>query len=146
MVKEVTLDSSVLVSSLVGKDVFNLTARRVMEKVFSGEYHTSSSAIVPVEVCASISRRAGLDKAFLAKSQLLRWEKMGLVAYSEFTHKRREEAIELAIRLRMRGMDAIVVQVAKEKGAVLITFDKEMAEKARAEVEVLTHDELQPHI
>ena len=43
-------------------------------------------------------------------------------------------------------MDAIVVQVAKEKGAVLITFDKEMAEKARAEVEVLTHDELQPHI
>jgi len=36
-------------------------------------------------------------------------------------------------------MHAVVVQVAKKKGEVLITFDEEMAEVARVAVKVLTH-------
>jgi len=42
----------------------------------------------------------------------------------------------------MKGMDAVVVQVAKENNRTLITFDEEMAEKARAAVKVLTHKDL----
>jgi len=139
MVEEVTLDSSVLVSALVKEDVFRTIARRIMEKIFQGQDHATTSAIVPVEVCGSISRRAGVNKAILAKNQLLKWESMNLIAYSELTGKRREEATELAIKLKMSGMDAIVVQAAKEKKAVLVTFDEEMAEKAKTTVEVLTH-------
>jgi len=139
MVEEATLDSSVLVSALVKEDVFRTTARRIMEKIFEGQYHVTTSAIVPVEVCGSISRRAGVNKAILAKNQLLKWESMNLIAYSELTGKRREEATELAIKLKMSGMDAIVVQTAKEKKAVLVTFDEEMAEKAKTAVKVLTH-------
>jgi len=45
----------------------------------------------------------------------------------------------LAVKLKLRGMDAIVVQVAREKKRSLITFDEEMAEKAKAAVEVFTH-------
>jgi len=63
MVEEVTLDSSVLVSALVKGDEFRPKARRIMEKIFLGQYHVTTSAIVPVEVCGSISRRVGDARA-----------------------------------------------------------------------------------
>jgi len=139
MVEEVTLDSSVLVSALVKEDVLRSIARRIMEKIFQGQYRVTTSATVPVEVCGAISKRAGVNKAILAKNQLLKWENMNLIVFSELLGKRREEATELAIRLKMSGMDAIVVQTAKEKKAVLITFDEEMAGKAKVAIKVLTH-------
>ena len=139
MAKEVTLDSSVLVSALVKGDEFRPIARRILEKIFLGQYHAVTSAIVFVEVCGSLSRRVGVDKAISAKNQLIKWEDMNFIAYGELTRKRREEAAELAIELKLRWMDAIVVQVAKERKGALITFDEEMAEKAKAAVKVLTH-------
>jgi len=139
MGEEVTLDSSVLVSALVKEDEFRPIARRIMEKIFSGQYHSTTSAVVFVEVCGAISRRAGVDKAISAKNQLIKWEDLNLTAYSKLARERREEAAELTIKLKMRGIDAIVVQVAKEKKRTLITFDEEMAEKAKAVVKVLTH-------
>ena len=142
MTKEVTLDSSVLVSALVKGDKLRPVARRIMEKIFLGHYHATTSATVFVEVCGSISRRADVNKVISVKNQLMKWEKMNFIAYSELTGKRRMEATELAIKLKLKGMDAIVVQAAKEKKGALITFDEEMAEKAKATVEVLTHKDL----
>jgi len=138
MVKEVTLDSSVLVSAFVKGDKFRSKARRIIEKVFSGEFRVVTSAIVFVEVCGSISRRVGADKALLVKDQLVKWDNMNFIGWSELTGKRMGEAAELAVKLKLRGMDAIVVQVAREKKRVLITFDEEMAGKAKAAVEVFT--------
>jgi len=139
MVKEVTLDSSVLVSAFVKGDEFRAKARRIIEKVFSGEFRVVTSAIVFVEVCGSISRRVGADKALLVKDQLVKWDNMNFIGWSELTGKRMGEAAELAVKLKLRGMNAIVVQVAREKKRSLITFDEEMAEKAKAAVEVFTH-------
>ena len=137
MAKEVTLDSSVFVSAFVKGDRFRHVALRVMEKVFLGQYHVVTSAIVPVEVCGAISRRAGVDEAVSVKRQLDKWENMNFIAYSELSGRRRREATEIAVELKLKGIDAIVVQVVKEKKAVLVTFDDEMAEKAKATVEVL---------
>lgn len=142
MVEEVTLDSSVLVSAFVKGDEFRPIARRILEKIFSGKYHAVTSPVVSVEVCGAISRRAGIDKAISAKDQLAKWESMKLITYSELTEKRRKKSVELAIKLKLRGMDAMVVQVAEEKGGNLITFDEEMAEKAGEAVKVLTHKDL----
>ena len=139
MVKEVTLDSSVFVSASVKGDEFRPKARRIIEKVFSGQCRVVTSAIVFVEVCGSISRRVGADRALLVRDLLVKWENMGFITWSELTGKRMGEAAELAVKLKLRGMDAIVVQVAKEKKRALITFDDEMAEKAKAAVEVFTN-------
>lgn len=139
MVKEVTLDSSVLISALVKGDEFRPVARQIMKRMFSGQYHSTTSATAFVEVCGSISRRTDTEKALSAKNQLVKWKDMNFITYTELTEKRSEEAAELAIRLKFKGMDATVVQVAKEKNAALITFDEEMAEKAKAAVEVLTY-------
>jgi len=115
MAKEVTLDSSVLVSAFVKGDRFRPAALRIMEKVFRGEYHVATSAIVPIEVCGAVSRRAGVDKAVSVKHQLDKWEGMNFIVYSELSRRRRQEATGLAVKLGLSGMDAIVVQVAKEK-------------------------------
>lgn len=143
MAKEVTLDSSVLVSVFVKGDKFRPVALRIMERVFLGEYRVVTSVIVPVEVCGVISRRAGVDRAVLVKRQLDKWENMNLIGYSELSGRRRRDAAEIAVNLKLRGMDAIVVQVAKEKKAALLTFDKEMAEKSKVIVEVLTLEEFE---
>ena len=143
--EEVTLDSSVLVSALVKGEKFRPIARRIMERLFSGQYHSTTSATVFVEVCGAISRRAGADKAVSARNQLIKWKNSNLIAYSELTGKRKREAADLAIKSKMKGMDAIVVQVAKERTATLITFDEKMAEKAKATVKVLTHKDFRTH-
>ena len=139
MVEEIALDSSVLVSALIKGDQHRPQARKIMEKIFSGEYSATISTIVPVEVCGSISKRAGIDKATMAKDQLIKWNNLNLINYNELTEERQNEAVDLAVKLRMKGMDAIVVQTAKEKERTLITFDDEMAEKAKATVKVLTY-------
>jgi len=142
MVKEITIDSSVLVSAFVRDDRFRPEARQVMERIFSGEYRATTSATVFVEVCGSISRRTGSDNAIAVRDQLNKWEDMNLITYSELTAKRRNEAAELAVRLGLRGMDATVVQTAKEKNRMLITFDEEVAEKIKGVAEVYTHKDL----
>jgi len=142
MVEEITIDSSVLVSAFVKSDEFRPKARQVMKRIFSGEYRAITSATVFVEVCGSISRRTSLDDAVAVRGQLIKWEEMNLIIYSELTARRRDEAAELAIRLGLRGMDAVVVQAAKEKNRVLITFDEEVSEKVKGVVEVHTHKDL----
>lgn len=55
----------------------------------------------------SFSRRVGVDKAISAKNQLIKWESMNFIAYSEPTRKRRGEA-GIGCRIKVEGMDAIV--------------------------------------
>ncbi|MFQ6086155.1 MAG: type II toxin-antitoxin system VapC family toxin [Candidatus Bathyarchaeia archaeon] len=139
---EVTPDSCVLVSAFVEGDEFRPHARKVVERVFSGEYHAVTSAIVPVEVCGVIARRSGVDKAKLVRDQMEEWEATGLFKFKDLTRTRRDEARDLSISLGLRGMDAIVVQVARETNCSLITFDDEVANKAVKVVQVLTHRDL----
>ena len=54
-----------------------------------------------------------------------------LIEYSELTEEKCIESAELAATLRIRGKDAIVIQTAKERERTLITFDDEMAKRAR---------------
>lgn len=143
MVKEVSLDSSVLVSAFVKGDEFRNVALDVMEQVFRGEYHVVTSGIVPVEVCGAISRRAGVEEATSVKQQLEKWENMNFIAFQELSRRRRSEAAEVAVELRLKGMDAIVVQVAMEKQAALVTFDGQMAERVKGRVEVLTPEDFE---
>lgn len=130
MVAEVTLDSSVLVSALVEHEEHRDVARGIMKRVFDGDFRVATSAIVPVEVCGAIARVAGPAAAKRAVTQLQKWKDAGLFDYVYLTQERSEESAGLAIDLRVRGMDAIVIQAAKEHRSVLVTFDREMAKKA----------------
>jgi len=60
------------------------------------------------------------------KSELLGIENVSFVALDQ---KTAEEAADVAIRTGVRGMDALVIQVAQEYETELITFDDEMMNK-----------------
>ena len=46
--------------------------------------------------------------------------------FLELTSQRVQEAAEIASEIAIRGMDALVVQVAREFNAPLVTLDKEI--------------------
>ncbi|MBI2185241.1 MAG: PIN domain-containing protein [Thaumarchaeota archaeon] len=138
MTETVVLDSSVIVSSLLEGDIFRPAAREIMKKVFEGDLIPTESSIIPPEVIGAISRRAGPAKAKRAENQLRKWEDLGLLSYAELDRRRSIEATQLALTLRTRGMDSIIIQIAKEKDATLITFDDEMASKAKNVIKTLT--------
>ncbi len=46
--------------------------------------------------------------------------------------KSAQDAAELAVKTGVRGMDALVLQVAQDFGIELMSFDEEMMAKARA--------------
>lgn len=89
MVNSVTIDSSVIISSLLPKEERQGEACQIWGRVLSGE----TPAVM-------------LDSRAAAK------------------------ACKIATKTGLRGMDALVVQVAKEYKTELITFDKEMLQKA----------------
>ena len=49
---------------------------------------------------------------------------------------RADEAANIAKEIGVRGMDAIVVQIAKEFGSILISLDGEMVKRAKSVVTV----------
>ena len=143
MTENVVLDSSVLVSSLVTDDTFRSAARLILKKVFQGYYIAIGSNITPPEVIGAISRRAGVTRARMAKDQIEKWENLGLFIFADLDKRRRIKADELALNLRVRGMDAIIIQLAKEKNATLVTFDNEMANRTRGLIKVLTAGDIE---
>jgi predicted nucleic acid-binding protein len=127
--KKLTIDSSVIVASLLDNEPRHEEAFRIWESVLSGV----NSAIMPysifVEVVAAVKRRTGSGQ--LSREVMRELRKIENIAFVDLDSKAAEEAAEIAIRTGTRGMDALVIQVAKDFGSELITFDEEMMEKAK---------------
>ena len=131
--KKLTIDSSVIVASLLDNEPRHEEAFRIWESVLSGV----NSAIMPysifVEVVAAVKRRTGSGQ--LSREVMRELRKIENIAFVDLDSKAAEEAAEIAIRTGTRGMDALVIQVAKDFGSELITFDDEMMEKAKTVLE-----------
>ena len=92
-------------------------------------------AIMPysvfVEVVAAIRRRTGSEELaneveVEVKEELLKIENVSFVILDQ---RAAEDAADLAIQKGVRGMDALVMQTAKEYETELVTFDDEMMKK-----------------
>ena len=126
--RKLTIDSSVIIASLLEKEPRHQEALKIWESILSGE----SIAIMPysvlVEVVAAIRRRTGSkDLAREVRKEILEIENLSFVVLDQ---KAALEASDLAIRTGVRGMDALVIQVVREFETELITFDEEMIQKA----------------
>jgi predicted nucleic acid-binding protein len=126
--KRLTIDSSVIIASLLNNEPRHREALRIWEGVLSGK----NSAVMPysvfVEVVAAIKRRTGMEKLALnVKNELLNIETVSFVVLDD---KAAEDAAHIAVKTGCRGMDALVIQVAKEFDTELVSFDKDMMTKA----------------
>jgi predicted nucleic acid-binding protein len=125
--RKLTIDSSVIIASLLKNEPRHDEALQIWDAVLSGRDVVILPYSVLVEIAAAIRRRTGsVELANEVKSELLRIENVSFVVLDQ---KTAEEAADIAIRTGVRGMDALVIQVAQEFETELITFDDEMMNK-----------------
>jgi len=116
-------------SKLVVKDL-----KLVWAEVLTGKTVAIMPYIVLVEVVAAVRRRtADKELALKIKKEPL---SAGSVNFTIVDPEAALEASDIAIETGMRGMDAIVVQTAKEYGTSLVTLDNEMINKATGIVKI----------
>lgn len=131
--RKLTIDSSVIVASLLPNEPRHDEAYRIWESVLSG----ANVAIMPyslfVEVDAAVKRRTGSSE--LGRAVMRELRKNENIIFADLDSKAAEEAAEIAIKTGTRGMDALVIQVARDFSSELITFDEEMMEKAKIVLE-----------
>jgi predicted nucleic acid-binding protein len=126
-VKRLTIDSSVIIASLLKKEPRHKEALEIWNAVLSGRNVAVMPYSVLVEVVAAIKRRTGSESlAMQVKQELLNIEAISFVILDD---KSAVEAADLAAKTGVRGMDALLIQVAKEFGTELISFDEEMMSK-----------------
>jgi predicted nucleic acid-binding protein len=130
MVKRFTIDSSVIISSLLKSENRHEEALAIWENILKGKGVAIMPLSILIEVVSAIRRRTGSEELALdIKKELISTDNVSFVILDD---KSAIEAADIAAKTGLRGMDAIVVQVAKEFSAELITFDEEMMRKARA--------------
>lgn len=126
--KKMTIDSSVIIASLLEKEPRHREASQIWESIQTGDNVAIMPYSVFVEVVAAIRRRTGSDDLSReVKQAILSIEN---VSFTVLDQKTAEAAADLAIQTRLRGMDALVVQTAVEFGGELVTFDDEMMKRA----------------
>jgi predicted nucleic acid-binding protein len=128
VVKIVTVDSSVIISTLLPSEKRHEEACAIWNKVLSGETPAIMPYSVLVEVVAAIRRRTGSELLALETQKML----AGLpsISFVMLDSRTAAKTCRIAAKTGLRGMDALVVQVAREYKAELITFDQEMLQKS----------------
>ena len=129
-----------IVAALRKQEVHYEASKNLLEKVKDGNHIAIEPYIVLIEVVAAIKRRTGSTE--LAKRVKNDFLAIDTINFTELESIRASDASEIAMNLGVRGMDAIVIQTAKEFNVPLITLDKEMIEKAKPFVDILAVDDL----
>jgi len=131
---KLTLDSSVIIAALRKQEPMHEQCKSLLEQVKEGKHVAFESAIVLVEVTAAIRRRTGSRRlARGVRENLLR---LDTLIFLELTESRMNSAARIAERVPLKGMDCIIAQIAEEKDSVLVTLDREFAERAAQIVSV----------
>lgn len=129
-----TLDSSIIVASLREQEPLHKECKALLQQVKDGKHKAFESVIVPVEVTAAIRRRTGSERlAKQVRENLLQIEDLQLF---DLTESRMNFAARIAEQVSLKGMDAIIAQIAEERGSVLVTLDEEFAKRVNQIVTV----------
>ncbi len=140
MVIYITLDSSVIVAALREQEEKHEECKRLLEKVKDGNFIALEPYIVLVEVVAAIKRRTGSTPlGERVKNDL---QDIDTINFLDLDLVRADEAANIAKEIGVRGMDAIVIQIAKEFDSFLVSLDGEMVKRAKSVVTVKDVEDL----
>ena len=131
-----TIDANVFVSALVPSDSNFGTSVTFIDRVRSlgGDVYCPS-LLLPECAGAVIRPTSDLPLARRAVESVQALPGLRLVSLTE---ARAFGAMEIALRLRLRGADAVYVALAQEFGTTLITWDREMLTRGAQAVSVMT--------
>ena len=128
--KDVIVDSNVFIASLIENDTFHNEGIDIFEKMDMKELIFHISPIIPIEVSCAIARRIGIKEANESIEIIQNWIKEKKICIYELNETRMLEAQNYGTKYSLKGMDAIIVQLALELNNPLITFDNEIIERA----------------
>ena len=129
--KNIVIDSNVFIASLVQKDEFHKKSIKIFEKMQKNDVIFHISTIVPIEIGCTIARRIGIGESNESIKILESWIEEKKIKIYELNKKRMKKAQQHGIKFKLRGMDAIIVQLAMELNIPLLTFDNEIIERAK---------------
>ncbi len=129
--KDIIVDSNVFIASLIKNDKFHQNSLDIIERMENGELNFHISMITPIEICCVIARRVGIKEAKESEEIIQNWVKEKKINIYELNEKRMLEAQNRGINFKLKGMDAIIVQLAFELNFPLITFDNEIIERTK---------------
>lgn len=124
-----TLDSSIIVAALREQEPLHKECKALLQQVKDGKHEAFESVIVPVEVAAAIRRRT--DSEMFARQARENLLKLGSFLFFELTESRMNSAARIAEQVSLKGMDAIIAQIAEEKGSILVTLDGEFTGRVK---------------
>ncbi len=127
--RTIVLDSSAIVAALRPEEEHYNACKNLLEKVKDGALTAVEPYSVLIETTAAIKRRT--DSCELARRVKDGLKSISAIHFFELSERRAYEAADVAIQTGVRGMDAIVVQLAKEMDATLVTLYAEISEKAK---------------
>ena len=132
MVIYVTLDSSVIVAALREPEEKHEECKKLLKKVKDGFFIALEPYTVLVEVVAAIKRRTGSTP--LGERVKMDLQDIDTIKFLDLNFIRADDAANIANKIGVQGMDAIVVQTAKEFDSILVSLDDEMMKKAKSVV------------
>ena len=137
---KIVIDSSVFVAAFREDEPHSREAFAIIEKLEAGMIDAIIPVSIILEVVAAIRRRTNNQElAQQVGEKILSYPTLSLIDIDTF---RMAKFLELASESGLRGMDTIVVGVAKEFGVPLLTLDKEMAQIARIHAEVINVEDV----
>ena len=134
-----TLDSSVIVASLLSSEASHEHSQELLRQVYEGHHQVILPYSVLVEVVAAIRRRTGSEQLASLAQHLL--GDLPQTSFVDLEERRASAAVGIALQTGLRGMDALVVQVAHEHGAALVTLDDEIVSRADSVLRAVGPDE-----
>lgn len=130
--KREVIDSSVLVARFITKDKFHKQAVRLIRDLYKGQRLFHTSMIVPVEVVGAVGRQVGNKEAGKAQRVLNEWKRKGYLNLYELNQPGMESAQHMAISHRLKGADAVIVQIAQELKLPMISYDEHVNKATRS--------------
>jgi len=134
---DVAVDTTVFIASLLEKDHFHEDAISFLEQINTKQCRAHISKIVLVEIAGAISRRIDEASAREAIEIMGSWITEGKVKTYDLNKMRMLRASEIAMKLKVKGMDAIVLQIADELKIPFKSYDEEVKKKIEHVFEVL---------
>lgn len=105
-----------------------------MKKLRMGKYIAIEPYIVLVETVAAVKRRTGSSRlAERVKEDIC---EINTIVFQEVVSYRAHEAADIAKETGVRGMDAIIIQIAKEFNIPLVSLDAEMLERSSSIISI----------
>ncbi len=131
-----TVDANVFVSALIPSDSNFKDSIAFVDRVKSRGSSIYCPSLILPECAGAVVRPTGdLPLAQKAVASIQAWPGINLVS---LTKDRAVAGAEIALRLRLRGADAVYVALAQEFGTLLITWDREMLTRGAQAVPTVT--------